>query len=79
MKKVILVAAKGVLALVSCKKDYTCSCTVSSSGSIFGEFTVVVDTVYQDSKKSDAEDACATRNYSASALGVTNTSVCEIK
>ncbi len=27
MKKIILVAAVGMLALVSCKKNYTCDCT----------------------------------------------------
>jgi len=77
MKKVILVAAVGVLALVSCKKDYTCACDVTTTGLI--NSTTVVDTVYQDVSKSDAEDKCATNNSTVSAFGTTVTSVCEIK
>lgn len=77
MKKVILVATIGVLALISCKKDYTCSCTVTSTGLV--NFTVVNDTIYQDVSKSDAENKCATMNSSASGFGTTVTSVCEIK
>ena len=50
MKKVILLGALGVFALASCKKDYTCSCTFSNSGSLKLE--------YKDVKKKTAEDSC---------------------
>ena len=79
MKKgLMIIAAVGLLAAVSCKKDHTCTCTVTSTGSILGDFTVSADTVYSDMKKSDAEAACNTGDYSATALGITNTSECEL-
>lgn len=62
MKKVIGIAAfavLGMVALSSCKKDYTCECTVGGSTS---------STVYEDIKKSDAEDACTSLSTLA-ALG----------
>ncbi|MFD1553919.1 hypothetical protein DNU06_14055 [Putridiphycobacter roseus] len=49
MKKVILIAAVSMLALASCKKDYTCECTIDSE---------VYTYELKDVKKSDAKDAC---------------------
>ena len=52
MKKIIGVAAfavLGMVALSSCKKDYTCECTLG---------TTTASTVYKDIKKKDAESAC---------------------
>lgn len=51
MKKVLMFAVAGlfVAGLASCKKDYTCSCTISGLTS---------STTIPDSKKKDAEDAC---------------------
>ena len=41
MKKgLIIVAALGLLAVVSCKKDHTCNCTFTSSGGAFGDFSM---------------------------------------
>jgi len=63
MKKVLIgIFAVGALALTSCKKDYTCDCTVTSStddgaGTVTSATT---DVAYQflDYKKKDAEAAC---------------------
>lgn len=51
MKKVLMfsVSALFVLGLASCKKDYTCTCTISGTST---------STEILDSKKGDAEDAC---------------------
>lgn len=49
MKKIVAIAALGVFALSSCKKDYTCQCT--SAGYSFDE-------PYTAIKKKDAEDKC---------------------
>lgn len=48
MKKVLFVAALGMLTLASCKKEYTCTCTD-------GTGTVTTETA----KGKDATDACA--------------------
>lgn len=52
MKKVLFVAAFAVLGLVSCKKDYTCECTVKN-----GESTVTSSSTIHASKK-DAKASC---------------------
>jgi len=51
MKKVIAVSAfalLGVIALSSCKKEYTCTCSTGTSGTITTE----------TNKGKDATDAC---------------------
>lgn len=47
MKKVLFVAALGMLTLASCKKEYTCECTDANG-------TVTTET----NKGKDATDAC---------------------
>ena len=49
MKKIILVFAVASVALVSCKKNRTCSCTVEGEK---------YDTIFQDMSKSDAKSKC---------------------
>lgn len=51
MKKlsILAVAVIFTLGLTSCKKDYTCTCTVGGVSSA---------TEIKDAKKSDAKDAC---------------------
>jgi hypothetical protein len=52
MKKALLIGSLGVfgvMALTSCKKDYTCDCTVD------GQDTAIP---LMDTKKKDATDAC---------------------
>lgn len=50
MKKVLFVAAFAVFGLVSCKKDYTCTCTVD-------EQTLTIP--ISKAKKKDAESTCS--------------------
>ncbi len=67
MKKVLLFA--GVLFMfsaTSCKKDYTCSCAGYTDGTLTVE---PLDFTIEDSKKKDAEDACAEMNVLYSSLG----------
>lgn len=71
MKKVILsVAVFGALALVSCKKDYTCECTTSDGSTTTG----TVSTTITDTKKK-ATDACEAMSATAGTLSTT----CKIK
>jgi hypothetical protein len=63
MKKVLFIAAVGVFAFSSCKKDYTCVCKDGSQ-------TFATYTVHETKKKS--KDACEAYNstwasYSSSA------------
>ena len=53
MKKYIAISAfavLGVVALSSCKKDWTCSCTING--------TTGSAATYKDTKKSDAKASC---------------------
>ena len=52
MKKVLFVAALGMLTLASCKKDYTCECTTTIGG-----FSSSASTTINATKK-DAKTAC---------------------
>ncbi len=72
MKKLALsIAALALVAttMTSCKKDYTCECTVSGSGVTGGGTTTIKDT------KKNAEEAC--EKLSSTAFGITTT--CKIK
>ncbi len=72
MKKVILVAAVGMLALASCKKDYTCECTTTDSSGFFDD---VSTSVTINATKSDAETTCSGSEVTAGTL----TTKCELK
>jgi hypothetical protein len=73
MRTLLLSAfAFGVLSFASCKKDYTCTCTVTSGGS-----TTSGKTTIHESKK-DAEEACNAGDASYSSAGVTITTSCEL-
>lgn len=52
MKKTLLTLAAGafLLSFASCKKDYTCTCTIPGSDPEVLEI--------KDAKKGDAKDAC---------------------
>jgi hypothetical protein len=57
MKKITLLAAAAFIAIsfTSCKKDYTCTCTVPAQGSSPAEtYTYQL----KDVKKKDAKSAC---------------------
>jgi hypothetical protein len=55
MKKILLVAAIAGLSMVSCKKDYTCTCTATIGGTA-QTYTYPLN----DVKKKDAKDLCNT-------------------
>jgi hypothetical protein len=69
MKKVLFLGAFAVLGLASCKKDYTCSCTTTGSG------TSITQTSTINATKKDATTSC--ENGSSSVAGITTT--CTIK
>lgn len=73
MKKVLLIAAVAGLSMVSCKKEYTCECTVTTAG-----ISVSASTTIKDTKKK-ATDACEAGNSSTSLAGITSESKCVIK
>ncbi len=62
MKKIAPIAAIALFAVAftSCKKDYTCTCTINGQSSSY-KYTKV--------KKSDAKKSCDALNTSASAVG----------
>ena len=69
MKKFILLAVVATFGLVSCKKDYTCSCTTTGTGGSVTQDVII------NGKKNDAKDACEAGNTSGG--GYTKT--CTIK
>ena len=66
--KIFALASFGIIALASCKKDYTCNC--SSGG-----FTVVAETYTSVSKK-DAESKCS--DYEKDAQQIVENASCSI-
>lgn len=67
MKKVFMIAiVGGAFVMTSCKKDYTCACTIAGQTS---------NTVWTDIKKSDAQDACDALDVTATFVGGS----CELK
>jgi len=72
MKKVILVAAVSMMALASCKKDYTCECTPT-----VGDKTSFV---LENSSESDAKDNCEGTSASVTINGtVVSSTTCALK
>ncbi len=67
MKKALLIGSLGVfgvMALASCKKDYTCDCTIGGQTS---------SSQIKDAKKKDAEKACDALSVTAAIVGGTCT------
>ncbi len=84
MKKVILLAILGLgVMATSCKKDYICECTTTSSGTdLFGDpipTTSITATSTINAKKNDAISTCDAGDLSASFFGTTTKTECEIK
>ena len=78
MKKfssIALVFAFVAFTLVSCKKDYTCTCTVHED---FTNTTSTVSGTIENSSKSDAEDECNSGDSIVEELGITITTECEL-
>lgn len=62
MKKIMILGV-GMLALASCKKDWTCTCTTSLGGGSSS-------TTITDMTKSDAEAECNSGDVSAGGVSV---------
>lgn len=78
MKKILLIAAVAGLSMVSCKKEYSCECTVTSN--VSGTTTTTTSsTTSAKMKKQEAKDWCDTGDSSTDLGGVKVTSACEIK
>ena len=80
MKKIILLASVAfvALSLSSCKKEWTCECTVSSTYAGTTTTETVSGKTDKMSKK-DAKDKCNEGDSSYDLLGVKVSSDCEIK
>lgn len=79
MKKgLIIVAALGLLAVVSCSKDRTCSCTTTTTSG-GNSTTSTADTILADMSKSDAKAACDGFDSTGDVFGVQWESECELK
>lgn len=79
MKKllVLVVFAGGLVAISSCKKDWTCSCDITTTGTI--NSSTSADTVFSDMTKSDAKSECNDLDGSFTAFGQSVTTECELK
>lgn len=75
MKKILLIAAVVGLAMASCKKIYTCECTVTTAGV---SVTASGDTKEKMTKK-DAKAECDKGDSEVTVGGVTTKSSCELK
>ncbi len=75
MKKTLLTLAAGafLLSFASCKKDYTCTCTISSGGQNFGTSTISIE----NSSKGDAKDKCP-ESTTVTSAGVSATQTCDL-
>lgn len=63
-KFMFALAAVGMLALTSCKKDWNCDCEYTVDGT-----TLEGGVEIQDASKSDAEDTCDSFETTSSAAG----------
>ena len=83
MKKlgpIAVIALFATLALSSCKKDYTCQCSISWSGSAFFADTTYTTSGTINAKKNDAVSQCNQGDATSSdGFGGTITSACEIQ
>jgi hypothetical protein len=82
MKKILLIAAVAGLAMASCKKDRTCTCTYTSTPASGAATTWTEETTVKKAKKGDAIDGmCASGSYQTTApVAGTKTDVkCELK
>jgi hypothetical protein len=69
MKKVLFIAVVAVASLASCKKDHTCTCTVTAPG-YTGTPNV---TTYTKTSKSAARAHCLSSTGTMSGVTYTNT------
>lgn len=73
MKKLFLsLAAISLLALTSCKKDWTCECTTTAIGISASASTTIKDT------KSNAKEDCEAGSTTSNAAGFESKTECKI-
>jgi hypothetical protein len=80
MKKITLLVAVLSLAMASCRKDRTCTCTDTSDEPGYSSSTYV--RTYGSSKKKDVKDQCVSYSYKETTAGAdpyTYTTTCELK
>jgi len=77
MKKAMIFGTFALLALASCKKDYTCTCTTTAE-SASGSATTTASTTINDTKK-NAEEACDEGDATSSIGGYTSTTECTLQ
>ncbi len=69
MKKIIFLGAFALLALASCKKDYTCKCTSTDGSNTYTSSSTITD------HRSDAKAECDAKDTSAGTASIN----CEIE
>jgi hypothetical protein len=74
MKKVLFLGVFAMLGLASCKKVYTCECSPTLVGNLFGLTATSTTTI--NAKKKDAKKIC--ESSSVSADGITSVA-CKLK
>jgi hypothetical protein len=72
-KSIFLVASVAMLALASCKKDYTCECSTTNPLGTTSSSLSINDT------KKNAEEACDALNATVTNMGITQTTTCTLK
>lgn len=77
MKKALSIALFAGLFFASCKKEYTCTCTVTTNASGANVTTTTSGTTEKMSKD-DAVEKCNEGDFSSNVNGITTTSACEI-
>jgi hypothetical protein len=82
MKKILLIAAVASFAMVSCKKDRTCTCTETITPSSGSATTSSYEVTIKKAKKGDAKDSqCMgyTTQTTAPVAGTKYDVTCELK
>ncbi|MFY9309576.1 MAG: hypothetical protein WAQ28_11065 [Bacteroidia bacterium] len=78
MKKGLLfIAVVSAFSFASCKKDRTCTCTLTSDAPGATPTTTMV--TYTDAKKGDARAACYSAKQAITGTSYTYTKTCELK
>lgn len=78
MKKGLLfIAVVSAFSFASCKKDRTCTCTLTSD--VPGDTPTTSVVTYTDAKKGDARAACYSAKQTISGTTYTMTRTCELK
>ena len=78
MKKLIIITAIASLAIISCKKNYTCVCNTTStvSGTTSSSSTT---TILEKMSKNDAGNTCSNGNSSVASTAIISKTTCAIE